>query len=259
MTNGYPDEELKALLGEVVRRGKSARPALESSRSPEELKARLKSELASPAGAFAGLRSALSRLDPRPRVPEGTGVLDRIFPGFRQLATPTLPQAVETRAPRAVQPAARAVRALSSPLSLALLPVGGARAGLAAAGGTIAGAQTGHAIAGERGELIGSIAGGVGAPFAPATGRAVLRGGVKLAEGMGRANVGNVLLPRAPERVTATAKRPAIPIVTQADITEANRAPAQALIDRLAGTAPGPSGVVPLAPGDARLFRIPGA
>src|SRR3990167_2891326 len=245
MTNGYPDEELKALLGEMVRRGKSARPALAASKTPDELKARLKSELSSLGGQFARLRANLASLDPRPRTDLGIRYI-----------SPTLPETFVTRAPLAVQPAARAVRELSKPVNLALLPIGGAKMGLAAAGGTIAGAQTGHAIAGERGELIGSIAGGVGAPFAPATGRAVLRGGVRLAEEMGRANVGNVLLPRAPERVAAAAKRPAIPIVTQADITEANRAPAQALIDRLAGTAPGPSGVVPLASGDARLFRI---
>src|SRR3990167_8604912 len=204
MTNGYPDEELKALLGEMVRRGKSARPALAASKTPDELKARLKSELSSLGGQFARLRANLASLDPRPRTDLGIRYI-----------SPTLPETFVTRAPLAVQPAARAVRELSKPVNLALLPIGGAKMGLAAAGGTIAGAQTGHAIAGERGELIGSIAGGVGAPFAPATGRAVLRGGVRLAEEMCRANVGNVLLPRAPERVAAAAKRPAIPIVTQ--------------------------------------------
>lgn len=123
-----------------------------------------------------------------PELPPDAGIIDRLLPGFRQLSTPTLPEQVETLAPTALQPAARVVREVSSPLGLATLPLGGSArvvgGGLLGAAG---GATAGQAIGGDTGELIGAIGGGVagGIPAvqrlagrgATAVGRGAVRGG----------------------------------------------------------------------------------
>src|SRR3990167_6289136 len=73
----------------------------------------------------------------------------------------------------------------------------GFRRGLQTAALSGGGAALGGEVAGEPGKIVGAI----GAPFSPAAGRLAVRGSARLATEMGKTNVGNVLLPRAPQRV----------------------------------------------------------
>src|SRR3990167_7449472 len=158
--------------------------------------------VAGPSGnPFAAFLNRARGAFQRPEPPPDAGFIDRFLPGFRSLATPTLPEWTTNFVPERFQPAARAVRELTSPLSLATLPIGGVKGSMLGAGGYVGGAQVGSDIGGPTGELIGGIAGGIAAPLAPAAGRLAVRGGAKLATEMGQANVGNVMLPRAPARV----------------------------------------------------------
>src|SRR3990167_3987870 len=66
-----------------------------------------------PSGFIGRVRGAVGDAFRRPEPPPDAGMLDRLLPGARQLSTPLLPEAVETRAPEAVRPAARVIRGLS--------------------------------------------------------------------------------------------------------------------------------------------------
>jgi len=141
-----------------------------------------------PSGFIGRVRGAVGDAFRRPEPPPDAGMLDRLLPGARQLSTPLLPEAVETRAPEAVRPAARVIRGLSSPLALVTLPIAGAKLAAASVAGSIAGAQTGRDLGGETGETILAIAGGfapsgiLGASrAAPAIGRGVVRAGDEVA------------------------------------------------------------------------------
>lgn len=210
---GMPVDPNPALLAEFERRGINPGPAFAMSATPQELTVNLKARLAAetrpevqqvrenvraPNGRSFGdfLRETFRTPEP----PPDAGLLDRLLPGFRSLSIPTLPEAAIAPVPERLQPAARALRELTSPLSLATLPIGGVKGGLLGAGGFVGGSQAGSEIGGPKGELIGGVIGGVGVPLAPAAGRAAARGGAKLAEEVGKTNVGNVLLPRAPAR-----------------------------------------------------------
>ena len=99
---------------------------------------------------IARFSRSISGLDPRPRVSPDAGLLDRLLPGFRQLATPTLPEQIVTRAPGPLQPAARVVRDVSSPLGLATLPLGGSPRVIAGGlAGAMGGATAGQSIGGN--------------------------------------------------------------------------------------------------------------
>ena len=128
----------------------------------------------------------------------------------QELLRSPIPEGFVTGAPSALQPAARVIRESAAPAAAATLPLGGSArvvgGGLLGAAG---GATAGRAIGGDTGELIGAIGGGVvgGVPalqrLAGRGATAAGRGGVRLAEEMGRTNVGNVLLPSAPIRQAA--------------------------------------------------------
>lgn len=220
------EDELIELIAEAERRGVNIGPALALATSSEEAVANIRTRLA--AEARPGVQTLRDHLranypeQPRQSTPRGegffepltrrpepgpdagglAGFLDRLLPGVKSLAIPELPESAIKNVPARLQPAARAVRELTSTLALATLPIGGVKGGLLGAGGFVGGSQAGSEIAGPKGELIGGIIGGVAAPLAPAAGRAATKGAVRVAEDMGKANVGNVLLPPAPKRVT---------------------------------------------------------
>ena len=146
----------------------------------------------------------------RQSAPADAGLLDRLLPGFRQLATPTLPEQIVTRAPGPLQPAARVVREVSSPLGLATLPIGGsARVVAGGLAGAMGGATAGQAVGGNTGEIIGAIGGGV-AGGTPAVQRLAGRGATAAGKGVMRITEPPARLPQSSAEIATRGAPPPI-------------------------------------------------
>lgn len=211
------EDELAALFEEAQRRGVNIGPALALAASPEEAVANIKTRLA--AEARPGVQQV--RENVRANYPLLAGGPERATPQeafygapFRHLgpAIPftqsVVPEPALKRLPDFLE---EMTRQITTPFGLATLPFSPQRTVLAAGGSVAAPRVVKAAGGGPTAQTVAGIGGGIiagGPEIIPAVAKlgvrgaqAAGRGGAKLAEEVGKTNVGNVFLPRAPERV----------------------------------------------------------
>ena len=220
------DVELAALFSEFERRGIDPRPALSFARSSQELKTNLRARLSIEQDPY-GPTGTTAQMAPQGTREQLIAQADAAYADRVARNQPVLPPPgwgrVGAAALTALSPEAVLLGGLGrkiggeGSLGTALeyagytagpgALAGGVRGAVKTAAFSGAGAVAGEKAFGEKGKIIGGIAAPIAGPTLLKVGAkgagAAVRGAGRYAEDIGKSNVGNVLLPAAPEGMSA--------------------------------------------------------